>query len=543
MGYVLFDEIAAGGMATVHFGRLTSVGGFSRTVAIKRLHAHLAKDPEFVSMFLDEARLAARIRHPNVAQTLDVVANGEVLIVMEYIPGESLSRVLRAVERAGEQVPIAYALALIAGVLQGLHAAHEATDEAGRCLEIVHRDVSPQNILVGTDGIARVLDFGVAKATGRLQNTQDGSLKGKIAYMAPEQLFGQELTRQSDIYSACVVLWEMLAGRRLFQAPTDAALVNRITSSRIEPPSVFNPGVPGMVDDLVTAGLSRRPASRPATARELAVALERSGGLVAASEIGEWLQRLVSPALQTRAKMIADIERASASDFLVQAGAVVGAVSSSQAARAAAPYQTPAYGESPRAAGPHEETVTTRSNGGHAQEQRSLGAPASNTEITAMVMHDELILSTTRSPPEDTRPRKKWGVVVASVLLSACVGIGAAIVAVGAGHNDAAPAASVAPAPAAASAPTNPPSATATAAPAPLPLPLAEASPKTPSAPATAAQAAPPQRTGGMATVAVAQRGKAAATAKPPPPSADCEVPFVIDEAGRKIYKRQCLGQ
>src|SRR5262245_51026591 len=166
--YALHGELASGGMATVHLGRLLGPVGFSRTVAIKRLHAQYAQDPEFVSMFLDEARLAARIRHPNVVPTLDVVAtSGELFLVMEYVPGESLSRLARAARDRMERMPPRIVSAIMSGVLHGLHAAHEAKSERGEPLGIVHRDVSPQNVLVGTDGVARVLDFGVAKAAGR----------------------------------------------------------------------------------------------------------------------------------------------------------------------------------------------------------------------------------------------------------------------------------------------------------------------------------------------------------------------------------------
>src|ERR1700733_14777693 len=179
--YALYDEIAAGGMATVHLGRLIGPVGFSRTVAIKRLHQQYAKNPEFVAMFLDEARLAARIRHPNVVPTVDVVAmEEELFLVMEYIQGESLSRLFRAASVAAAPIPRSVAVTIMAGVLHGLHAAHEAKTEHGQPLDIVHRDVSPQNVLVGVDGVARVLDFGVAKAAHRVQTTQDGRIKGKL---------------------------------------------------------------------------------------------------------------------------------------------------------------------------------------------------------------------------------------------------------------------------------------------------------------------------------------------------------------------------
>jgi len=192
-------------MATVHIGRLVGPAGFARIVAIKRMHAQFAADPDFVAMFLDEAWLAARIQHPNVVQTLDVVTTeGELFLVMEYVQGETLARLERSAREAGELPPARVVVGIASSMLHGLHAAHEAKDESGKALSIVHRDVSPQNVMVGVDGIARLLDFGVAKATVRLQTTREGQLKGKLAYMAPEQLAGQA-TRASDIYSAGVV--------------------------------------------------------------------------------------------------------------------------------------------------------------------------------------------------------------------------------------------------------------------------------------------------------------------------------------------------
>src|SRR6185369_14610263 len=212
-----------GGMATVHLVRLLGPVGFSRTVAIKRLHAQFASDPEFVSMFLDEARLAARIRHPNVVPTLDVVTTGgELFLVMEYVPGESAARLARALRERQQTIPLRVLSGIITGVLHGLHAAHEAKDEQGAPLSIVHRDVSPQNVLVGTDGVARVLDFGVAKAAGRIHQTREGSVKGKLPYMPPEQMRGGEISRKTDVYAAAVVLWECLTGEWLFDGPNDA---------------------------------------------------------------------------------------------------------------------------------------------------------------------------------------------------------------------------------------------------------------------------------------------------------------------------------
>jgi serine/threonine-protein kinase len=308
--YAIFDEIASGGMATVYLGRLMGAGGFARTVAIKRLHPQFAKDPEFVTMFLDEARLAARIRHPNVVPTLDVVAaKGELFLVMEYVQGETLSRLARAVKTNGERVPIPVLLRIMGDALQGLHAAHEARDERGLSLELVHRDVTPQNILVGIDGVGRLLDFGVAKAAGRAHTTREGQLKGKLGYMAPEQLTNSGVTRQTDVYAASVCLWEMLAGERLFAGGSEIDVIARLLKRDIKPPSAHAPGIPQALDDVVMRGLSTDVHERYATARDLCIALGTCGMQEAAGiVVGEWVQGLAAQALALRSAKVAALE-------------------------------------------------------------------------------------------------------------------------------------------------------------------------------------------------------------------------------------------
>jgi len=310
--YVLYGELAAGGMATVHFGRLSGPVGFSRTVAIKRLHPQYAKDPEFVTMFLDEARLCGRIRHPNVVPTLDVVATeGEIFIVMEYVAGEALSKLMKTAYQRQVPIPARVAATIMSSVLHGLHSAHQTKDEHGRELGIVHRDVSPQNILVGSDGTTRVLDFGVAKAAGRIQTTRDGQVKGKIAYMPPEQLSGGLVTRQSDIYAASVVLWEALTGRRLFDGETEAIVLVRAIEGKVDPPSMFNPQLDYATDAVVMRGLARDPQQRYATARDMALAIEQTIGLASPYEVGEWVESVAADEIARRARMIAEIESAS----------------------------------------------------------------------------------------------------------------------------------------------------------------------------------------------------------------------------------------
>jgi len=304
--YEVHAEIASGGMASVCFGRQIGAVGFSRVVAIKRLHPHVAREPEFVQMFLDEARLATRIHNAHVVQTLDVVAaGGELLLVMEYVHGEALSKLLTTTARRGERVEPRIAIAIATGILEGLHAAHEARSDRGVPLQIVHRDVSPQNVLVGVDGVARVFDFGIAKAADRLHTTQDGSIKGKLAYMAPEQLESRDVDRRADIWAASVVLWEMLAGRRLFVADSEAALYRAVLKREIPPPSSM--GLPAALDPILARGLARDPNIRFPTAREMALALEEALPPAPPRLVGSWVERNASEELDARARMLEEV--------------------------------------------------------------------------------------------------------------------------------------------------------------------------------------------------------------------------------------------
>jgi len=310
--YTMCAEIAAGGMATVHLGKLLGPVGFSRIVAIKALHPQFAKDPDFLAMFLDEARLAGRIRHPNVVSVFDVVSRqGELYLVMDYVPGETLARLGRVARAQGERVPLPIALAVVTGTLDGLHAAHEARDEAGAPLGIVHRDVSPQNILVGTDGTARILDFGVAKAVGRMQATRGDQLKGKLSYMAPEQLLREPIDRGADIYATAIVLWELLTRERLFQGDDDISTFKLALDAVIAPPSRVLPELPQMLDPIVLKGLARKRTERFASARDMARALEETGLLASAREVGEWVERIAKEPLAVRAQRLAEVEQGS----------------------------------------------------------------------------------------------------------------------------------------------------------------------------------------------------------------------------------------
>ncbi len=299
--YALHDEIASGGMATVYFGRLLGPVGFSRTVAIKRLHPHHAKDPQVAAMFIDEARLVSRVQHPNVVPTLDVVSQeGEVLLVMEYVQGETLARLLRESINRKTPVPLRVALAILTNVLHGLHAAHEATSESGEPLDIVHRDVSPQNVLVSVDGVARVCDFGIARAKVRVESTDEGNIKGKISYMCPEQLAGAPVDRRADVYAAAVMLWELFCGRKLWSvSDAQTSLLDKMFKT-VDRPSMHREDLPDALDAIVMHGLERDANKRFATAREFALALEQYGPLAPASEVGAWVESMAHDALSVR---------------------------------------------------------------------------------------------------------------------------------------------------------------------------------------------------------------------------------------------------
>ncbi len=305
--YTLGGELGTGGMGSVHLGRLEGAGGFTRLVAIKRLLPHLATDPAFVAAFLDEARLAALVRHPNVAALLDVdvdVEGGDYFLVMEHVRGVSLAQLVRAVDGP---LPPQAAAAIVLGALQGLHAAHEATDEAGLALGLVHRDVCPQNLLVGADGVTRVIDFGVAKAFGRRLTTADGRLKGKVAYMAPERLRDGAATRQVDLYAASVVLWEALTGRRLFRADDDASLLYQVLEAVVEAPSRLCPAVPPELDRVVLQGLARDPNRRFRSALEMADALERALSPWPSHRLGAWVRSQAADQLAQRDRQLAEM--------------------------------------------------------------------------------------------------------------------------------------------------------------------------------------------------------------------------------------------
>jgi serine/threonine-protein kinase len=311
--YIVQDRIAAGGMATVHIGRLRGAAGFSRTVAIKRLLPQFACNPVFQSLFVHEARLVARIQHPNVVATLDVVADeGELMLVMDYVPGETLSRLMQAVVSRSGRVPQHIGLAIIRDALCGLHAAHEARDRRGDPLDIVHRDISPQNLMVGSDGVTRVLDFGVAKAATSVEVTREGLVRGKAAYMAPEQLLGTPVTRRADIYAVGVVLWEVLVHARLFPGGGRPEL-SAGGDCRIPSPRARGAPIDEALDAIVMRALAPQASERFETAQQMAEQLASRFPLASREEVADWVEAVAGEELRSRAALVARVESAEAS--------------------------------------------------------------------------------------------------------------------------------------------------------------------------------------------------------------------------------------
>jgi serine/threonine protein kinase len=275
--YETLGAIASGGMATVYLGRAVGLAGFERNVAIKVMHPHLAGDPDFAGMFLDEARLAARIHHPNVVATIDVLESEVGLVlVMDYVEGPSLHALQRALRKAARALPIGIAVRVCLDALSGLHAAHEMKGPDGTPLELVHRDVSPANVLVGADGTCRITDFGVARATWRISTTQDGRVKGKLAYMPPEQIRGEKVDRRCDVYAAGVTLWELLVGTRAFTSDNEGALLAEILAGVPASPRARNAKVPAAINSVCMRAVALSRDERYATAADFAEDLEQA---------------------------------------------------------------------------------------------------------------------------------------------------------------------------------------------------------------------------------------------------------------------------
>src|SRR3954467_9844136 len=273
--YELLKRLAGGGMGEVYLARQRGLDGFQKLLVIKTLLPHLCEDEEFITMFKDEARVTAQLIHPNICQVFEFEQVGGVFyMAMEYLRGEDLRRLWKACEQKGIPLRVPLICRIIADAAAGLDFAHSLRNQKGEPYDIVHRDISPQNILVTFEGGVKVIDFGVAKAAGRAQHTRTGALKGKYSYMSPEQVAGAEIDGRSDIFALGIVLHELLTGRRLFKADSDVQTLARVREANVPPPSRLNPQLPPGLDAIVLKSLAKDPEVRFKTAQEFRLAIE-----------------------------------------------------------------------------------------------------------------------------------------------------------------------------------------------------------------------------------------------------------------------------
>lgn len=298
--YEVLNHLATGGMAQIYLARQTGLGEFERYVVLKTILRERASDQRFITMFLDEAKLAATLNHQNIAQVYEVdQANGQYYMAMEYVHGENARAILEATLQRGWTIPLELALMTLTGAAAGLHHAHERTGKQGQPLNIVHRDVSPANIMVGYDGSVKVLDFGIAKAEERATKTVGGTIKGKYGYMSPEQCKGKPIDRRSDIFALGICLYELTTLRRAFKGSDDFETMKRIVSGDVLLPSVVVPGYPRELEAIILTAMANDPNARFQTAQEMIEALDafavRSKLIGSPTALGRFMTQVFGP--------------------------------------------------------------------------------------------------------------------------------------------------------------------------------------------------------------------------------------------------------
>jgi tRNA A-37 threonylcarbamoyl transferase component Bud32 len=308
--YELVSRIAVGGMGEVFLARQHGAAGFRRLVALKRLLPELAGESELVELFIDEARIAAQLAHPGIVQIHELgrADDGAFFISMEYVPGQNLAKILRRLRERGERAPLDAALAIGGELCAALDYAHDARDADGRALELVHRDVSPHNLLVGYGGAVKLMDFGIAKATSALHRTATGVIRGKYAYMSPEHVAGAAVDHRADLYSAGVVLWELLCGERLFGGSTEIEELREVARAEIRAVREVRPELGDDIDAVVMKALAADPADRWPTAAELGQALREIARVrdleLDRSAVGALMERLFAGEREATDEMV-----------------------------------------------------------------------------------------------------------------------------------------------------------------------------------------------------------------------------------------------
>ena len=389
--YLLQRKLAEGGMAELFLAKQTGMEGFEKLVVVKRILAHLAADESFLHMFLNEARVAARLNHPNVVQIFDLgKIDEQYFIAMEYVHGEDLRALIREAGERDARPPLALACRIVADTLAGLHYAHTRVGADGKPLGLVHRDVSPQNVIVTYEGTVKLVDFGIAKATRAVNaaQTQAGLLKGKYSYMAPEQARGLGVDARSDVFCAGVLLWELATWQRLFKRSTEMATLMAVAEEPIRAPRTVDPSIPAALDRLIVKALARDPDERFATALEMRAALEalirQSGWESDALALSTWMRGLFAAKLRAQAADVAAAGLASLEDFLLT---VEDKTALSWMEKATAERKTPSMGLPPSrpASGPlpatlYDDGPTTRADTGGLYG----GEPAKPSELPTL---------------------------------------------------------------------------------------------------------------------------------------------------------------
>jgi serine/threonine protein kinase len=268
--YRVIEKLESGGMAEVFRAESEGLQGFKKQVAIKRVLPHLSEKKKFISMFLDEARLSAHLTHSNCVQVFDIgVGDNAYFIVMEFVDGANLKSITESLKRQGKEFPVAYAAFIALEICKGLSYAHELRDPSGQDLHIVHRDMSPPNVLITKYGEIKIVDFGLAKANSQLERSEPGIIKGKFSYLSPEAAMGQDVDARTDIFAVGIILWELLTGQRLFMGDSDFQTVKKVQQAHVPSAAGLNPGVPADLDRILAKALARDPNARYRTAREL----------------------------------------------------------------------------------------------------------------------------------------------------------------------------------------------------------------------------------------------------------------------------------
>ncbi len=312
--YQLLARLASGGMAEIYLARQTGIGGFEKLVVVKRILPHLAKEKTFVEMFLDEAVIAAQLNHPNIVQIYDLgQADENYYIAMEYLEGESLGHLASEGTRLAKPLPPGLAAGIVAQICDGLAYAHTFEDEQGRALGIVHRDISPHNVIVLISGMVKVVDFGIAKAATKAHQTKVGTLKGKLAYMSPEQCMGSKVDARSDIFSLGVVLWELLTRKRLFKRDVEPAMIRAIMDEPIPKVNTIRDDVPAGLAEIADRALNKKPEDRFQSSAEMAIALrdflKAEAGEAGASQIADYMHQVLGDKARTKKHVLDEIRK------------------------------------------------------------------------------------------------------------------------------------------------------------------------------------------------------------------------------------------